>query len=321
MINDIGRALQHWQLEPTVSIERATSGVMNETYLITTDRRRVVFRRHRRPRRDQVEFEHAVIAHARANRIPAPAAIPTPEGEVIVEQDGVFHSLFDFARGHQLPRAQLTVRHARSMGTMLATLDLALADFAVPVRPPSDRSPDLAPVASTVTTLLDRIDRRTGRSEQDQWAAEHLRSKAAWLRTATPPQWQQPPADALQLIHGDYQESNLFFDEDGTVVDVIDWDKAESGWPVAEVVRTLDLALQLQPELSAALLSGYRSLRPITTAELDLAAGNWHFSQVHDHWLFEGIYIRGDDRLRIFLRPGPFVPFAERWRRLRATVS
>ncbi len=72
-------ALATWRLEPGMSVGRPTSGVMNETLLITTEERRVVLRRHRRPERRQIELEHRVIAHARHNGIPAPAAIPTPE--------------------------------------------------------------------------------------------------------------------------------------------------------------------------------------------------------------------------------------------------
>lgn len=72
-------ALATWRLEPGMSVGRPTSGVMNETLLITMEERLVVLRRHRRPERRQIELEHRVIAHARHNGIPAPAAIPTPE--------------------------------------------------------------------------------------------------------------------------------------------------------------------------------------------------------------------------------------------------
>lgn len=319
--DDIGRVLQRWALEPVLSVERATSGSMNETFLITTAQRQVVLRRHRRPHREQVEFEHRVIAHARGNGIPAPAAIPTPQGEVIIDHEVTFYSLFTFARGRQIARSQLTAPHARSMGRMLARLDLALADFPVAAPIADERASDPAPVLATIDNLLSSIEQRPNRTEQDQWAADHLRSKATWLQKATPPVWQQPPVGDLQLIHGDYQESNLFFDDSGSVVDVIDWDKAGVGWPAAEIVRTFDHAFQLHPELCVALIDGYRSLHRLSLDDLDRAAANWNFSRVHDHWVFEGIYLRQDDRLRRFLEQGPFVPFADRWQQLRPALS
>lgn len=87
-------ALATWRLEPVMSVERPTSGVMNETFLITTEERRVVLRRHRRPERRQIELEHRVIAHARHNGIPAPAAIPTPGDEIIVTRHWLFAGIY-----------------------------------------------------------------------------------------------------------------------------------------------------------------------------------------------------------------------------------
>lgn len=322
MITDlIASVLRHWDLEPVLVVERATSGVLNEIYLITTARRQVVLRRHRRRQRELVEFEHAVIAHARAYEIPTPAAIPTPEGEVIVDHDGTFYSLFAFARGRQVLRGELTPAHARSMGTTLARLDLALADFPAPPRPLPDRPSDLGPVVAAVDQLLGCIAQRGKATDQDRWAEELLLSKAKWLESATPPVWQQPPAEVFQLVHGDYQDSNLFFDSDGSVVDVIDWDKAGSSWPPIEFVRALDYALHLDPVLCKAMVDGYRGVRPLSLDDLDRAANDWDYDKVHDHWVLEGIYLRNDDRLRIFVEPGPYVPFSDTWQQLRPLLG
>lgn len=111
-------ALQHWALEPVLAVDRATSGTMNDTFLITTEQRRLVLRKHRRTRRDQIEFEQAVIDHARKGGIPTPTTVSTPGGTTIVEHNGSFYSLFTFARGQQVahgkvtgPRISCAVRH------------------------------------------------------------------------------------------------------------------------------------------------------------------------------------------------------------------
>lgn len=314
-------ALQHWDPDPVRDIVRADSGTMNETFLITTARRRMVLRRHRRTRRDQIEFEHAVIAHARTRRIPTPQLISTPAGHTLIEHRGVFYSLFTLARGHQRSRGTLTPSHARSMGAMLAQLDVALADYPLAVEPVRERSADLSPVTASIERLLHEIEQLTEPTEQDRWAEDLLRSKARWLREVPPPSWQSPPVEQLQLVHGDYQDANLFFDADGQVVDVIDWDKTGPGWPPAEAVRAMDHALGMQPQLCGEFIAGYRAVRPLSDEDLELAASNWHFSRVHDHWVLEGIYLRGDDRLRIFLEPGGFVPFAETWRQVRDSAT
>ena len=321
MNSELLDVLSHWPLAPITSIDRATSGVMNENFIVTTHEGPVVLRRHRRTQRDLVELEHRVIAHARANGVPAPAAIETSAGEVIIDRDGVFYSLFAFARVRQLTKEQITGESARSMGVTLAVIHQALVDCPGPApRGAGAASTSTDHVVATVRALLRRIDQETDPTEQDGWARDHLTSKLRWLETATPVERLEPPQTAVQMIHGDYQETNLFF-EDDHVVDVIDWDKAEVRWPVDEILRTMDLSLRLDPSWCAALLDGYRSRQELTADDLDLAANNYGYSQVHDHWLFEGIYVRNDERLRIFLEPGPFIPFSDRWGRLRRTVK
>jgi len=320
LLEAVRAVLESWRLDPVVSVDRATSGTMNETFIVTTEQQRVVLRRHRRRDRQQVEHEHEVIAHARGHGIPVPAAIPTPRGDLTVDQDGAWYSLFTFAHGRQLDKDELTPARAWAMGATLARIHVALQDFPIVVSEQPAPTSDLQPVADTIRTLLERIDQRPVLVEQDLWARQHLESKARWLQTATAPVWRPVPADAVQMGHGDYQETNLFFIDDD-VADVIDWDKAEACWPVDEVVRTLDLSLRLRPALCAAMVDGYRSVRGLSFDVLDHSAANYGHQRVHSHWLYEGIYERADDRLRTFLKPGPFVPIADQWKALRSRLA
>lgn len=310
------RALGRWQLEPIVAVDQATSGVMNEVFMVTTSDRTVVLRKHRRNNLAQVTFEHAVISYAIAQEIPTPAAIPSRTGEPVVEQEGTYYSLFSCADGRQVDDDQLSVTHADAMGSMLARLHDALAGFSVrtPVTPAG--AIDRAAIRATISSLIEHIDRLPQPNEQDVWAREHLLSKESWLAGHPVLAWQHSPADLTQLVHGDYLHTNLFF-QHTDVSAVIDWDKAERRWPIDEIIRAFDLSLQLRPELCAAMIDGYRSIRPLALDDLDRSASNWSLSMLSSQWLFEGIYRGNNDRLRAHLRPGPYVPFSDRWESLR----
>jgi Ser/Thr protein kinase RdoA (MazF antagonist) len=119
--NKLRFPLEPWRLEPIVSAERALTGTMNETFILTTSERRMVLRRHRRRDRQRVELEHAIIAEARRRGIPTPAGIATPRGAFVVEHEAVLYSLFAFARGRQLNKDELTPSRAWSMGQTLAS--------------------------------------------------------------------------------------------------------------------------------------------------------------------------------------------------------
>ena len=84
-------------------------------------RARVVLRRHRRPGRAEVEFEHRALAHARSGGVPCPAIVPTRRGGSLVEEDGRFYSLYTWAPGLQVLRGDFGAEHAESMGSMRRT--------------------------------------------------------------------------------------------------------------------------------------------------------------------------------------------------------
>ncbi len=302
--------LDAWRLEPVRQVEPTALGTMNETFVVTTASRRLVLRRHRRRDRPAVEREHEVIGHARRRGVPSPAALLAPGGTPLVEHAGRLHSLFAYAPGHQVTRDRLTAGHARSMGEMLARLHVALADY--PFRPPAP--PDLPTRAETLLRLRDlvaEIERWVPSGEQEEWALHRLRTRERWLRSDDVPA-PPPPSGSVQMIHGDYQESNLFFAE-GAVVAVIDWDKTEPAAPADEIVRAMYLALHLDGPRCDAFLAGYRTVRDMPTASLDAAAAGYGFHQAHSLWLYETIYLHREARARRFLSPGHFVPFAEKW--------
>ena len=304
-------------LGPVDDATRAESGTMNETFLVRAGGRNVVLRRHRMTDRAAVEREHQVMAFTRARGVPIPALLRTDGGDQIVERGGRWHSMIAYAPGYQVDGADLDVAKAYSMGAMLARIQVALRDFP----DASDNGiPPQGSAAPTLRRLRDvqaAIRARADMTEQDHQALAYLESKAEALRISqTPPVLEEP----RQLVHGDYQHNNLFFDR-GDVVAVIDWDKAEHRAPSHEVIRVMSLSLKLQPSLCQALLDGYRDRCPVAISMLDAAARQYSFEQLHDLWVHETVYLRNNDALRRFFTPPPFVPFATRWAELRTSLA
>lgn len=315
-VGQLHAVLDVWGLEPVGDVTPTTLGTMNETFIVTTPARRLVLRRHRRTERCLVEREHDVIRHARDRGVPAPAALPTPAGDRVVDRAGRLYSLFSYAPGRQVARDDLTLEHARSMGDMLARVHLALEDC--PFTPPPEAGlPTREDTLHRLAGVVEEIERRPDHGVQEQWALQRLRTRERWLRSGADPRPPPPSREPVQMIHGDYQESNLFFTGDA-VAAVIDWDKAEPAHPADEIVRAMYLSLHLAGSRCAAFLAGYRAVRAVTTDLIDGAAATYAFHQAHSLWLYETIYLRRDDRPRQFLRPGTFVPFADRWRAARA---
>lgn len=306
----IAAVAREFDLGPIQEISRPPSGTMNETYLVRAGGRRVVARRHRRLDRSVVDREHEIMSYARRRGVPVPVALRTRDGDHLVRHTGKWHSVFAYAPGGQVN--SVDAGQARSMGVMLAQIHRSLADF--PVEPTVRERPSV----SGTMELLRRIQREIRQdSDEDRAAIAYLESKADAVRASTAP---PPMTEQQQLVHGDYQHTNVFF-ENGAVVAVIDWDKAEARLPTQEIARTMDLSLRMDPALCRAFVAGYREMRPLDPTTLDAGAAIYDFDNRHDLWIHHTIYLRGDQRQRRFLSPPPFVPFSDRWKEVRDSVQ
>ena len=316
LIGELAPALERWGLESVLSIERATSGTMNDTYLLQTGAGRAVLRRHRHRDHGRAEREHALIAHVRDRGIPVPAALPTQTGVLVAEVGGRLYSMFEYAAGRQVGRSALRVGHAHSLGATLAGIHDALTG-AEPVKADAPHA-DPPRCADTIARLAELLALATSRPDpqpSDAWAARRMRDRIEWL--SAQPDRALADGPAGQVIHGDYQDSNVFFDDAGQVCAVIDWDKAEIGHAGAEVVRALALMFALEPAASRAFVAGYRARRALPAAQLDDGAHRYGTGTLHDTWVYDSVYRNGDDRARRFIRPGPYVPFERQWQQVR----
>src|SRR5207253_8108234 len=98
-----------------------------------------------------------------------------------------------------------------------------------------------------------------------------LRQRRTWLETTQPPDETAFAQLEHQVIHGDYQETNLFFEHD-VVIAVIDWDQAYPAPRAWEVIRALHYVFQFEPAPCHLFLEAYRQELPLSSEELDIAA-------------------------------------------------
>jgi homoserine kinase type II len=205
------------------------------------------------------------------------------------------------------------------MGRALAELHLALADYPTAVAPAGGGRATYAAALQGIDVLLGRLAAIEPRGEEEDWAVERLRSRADWLRGRPEPDLPDVAGDE-QLVHGDYHDGNLFFSQ-RRVSAVIDWDKAEVRSRAQEAIRAMEHSLALDPGLCGAFVAGYRSAAALPDDDLERASARHGHLRVCDLWLFEAIYLEGDDRPRRFLTPGRFIPFAERWAPVAAALA
>jgi len=308
----IAAVLDAWGLATTTDLERSPDGTMSEVFFVRAKQGRFVLRGHRAQTADRVAFEHKTMSVARTAGIPTPVVVPTLEGDDFTWQANRWWSLLEWIPSRHVQRGAHTTSQARVMGRTLADIHLALGSLN-----PHDHRSAPSTTGEEALRTIDQVIRaipRDRRPPEDKWSLVWLEGQKRWLSTRPD---EAPPAHLVaQVIHGDYHDANVLFEGEG-LVGVLDWEKAEGGDPAAEVVRAVHLSFDLALGQTDAFLSGYRSRRALTDAELDAGALRYGYGRDRCVWLFKELYLQGNERMRSLVNPRPFQPFSAFWSRFR----
>ncbi|WJK33774.1 phosphotransferase [Solwaraspora sp. WMMA2065] len=246
----------------------------------------------------------SVAAALAAAGVPACPPVLTLGGDVVAEMDDRAYSLFGWLEGEHIAGTGLSAGQAHHLGGVVGRLHRELND-------PGLRR--WLPAAGAVTATVaapgeavaeaDRYLRAIGAFASaapfDVQTVELLRRRKALiaeyghLRPAT-----DQPAGPAGYTHGDLQHRNIIW-RDGVVAGVIDWDRIRVRPFGEEIARTATLqfggeAGELDLELVAAFVAGYRAVVAISDAELADAVDRLWWKRASDFWQLVFHYDRGD---------------------------
>lgn len=315
--------LEAWSLPAPSELQRTEGGATNRVYRVTSGGRVAFLRVYRRAERALAAREHALIAHARAHGVPAVGLLPARSGDTVVERDGAVCALYEPARGVQLPGSALGVEHAHGAGACLGHLHRAL----LPLQDAGYLRWTLSWDGAAWVERLNVVERallaRGELDETDRWALERLRAQRSWLAQPECEHVYQPRCLG-QVVHGDYQDANLFFE--GTAVSaVIDWEQAAFMPRGYEIARACWFMFRLEPARTGHFLAGYREQdaahAPLPVAELADGARAWGCFADHHVWPLEESYLNGNPAARRYIPHAPFRPFRAAWAELEGTLG
>jgi homoserine kinase type II len=187
---------------------------------------------------DHIRRSLEAQAYAGRSGVPVPAVRLNVQGDAITDVPGVGSVVLStFMPGRHRQRGSIPATAARAMGRMLGTLQHILAPFDEP-RPYA--VPPAAETQARLEAVLREAERLRGRSSVDETCCRVLRHKLDTLqRCASLPDRFSPLL--AQATHGDYQETNVLFDDADRVVGVLDFDNTKSQPRIVELSRALTL--------------------------------------------------------------------------------
>lgn len=303
-----------WNLPPIVSTTVPSTGTIHQVTLLSTHtNEHYVLRAYRYTQKDRARIvaEHAIASYVLAHGLPAIAPLPLPSGETILEHEGRFYALYPFAQGQQMLREQVTSSEiVAAMGRCLGELHQILSAFPQETVRCQSFSADPSTTFLKIAKIESAIAEKAAIDAFDQHILAMLTQRRNWLTTEQAVDLTPFLSLERQTLHGDYQETNLFF-ADGRVSAIIDWDQAYMAPRAWELVRTLHYVFHLD-ERCHTFLKAYCEVFPLSQGELDITANAYGWIQANNLWAYTSFYLDNNQRVRNLLQPN-FRPFGDMW--------
>lgn len=250
----LGEFLTRYDVGDLVSAKGIAEGVENSNYLVDTTKGRFILTLYeKRVDASDLPFFVSVLDHLAAKGCLVPRMLPDRKGEAIQTLEGRPACLIEFLSGISLSHP--TPAQAQAAGAALATMHVALADFA------GGRENDFAPHTLAAFTARDGFDFEAIRSGLAARVAQEIDAIAA-IDTTLP----------AGIVHGDLFPDNVLMIGD-RVTGLIDFYFAASGtlaWDLAVMhgAWAFDASgTAYDAAVGEALMGGYDSVRALSDAE------------------------------------------------------
>ena len=274
-------------------VEVVTTGYLSTNWIIHTPKNIFFLKKYRSKfSSKEILAIHEVVRLFEAEGIPTINPLPTCNEQTVLEYNNSLYSLFPYISGKSIQRDQLETAHLAALGTMLALVHEKGALL------PNPR--DLAIFNGWNRTLfLEHVNEikkiQSAKPELDEFdraVHEAIEYKLSHIFGDL-----RLPEDFFFseyiVMHGDFHESNVFFDDNYQISHVFDWEKTAYGPRAFELVRSLYLICITADHISAEqafvrakiFFDAYQKRLPITEEEFRTAVEFYYVDQFYSIWI------------------------------------
>lgn len=309
---------EHWsQIDADASLNRQSGGSTNHVFRIQSTET-FYLRQYRVRNVAQIKFEHELLQKLSQNLNTIIAPVLTRDGCSFGKIGEGFYALFPEAKGKLIEKSELSALHAFQLGKALAELHVQLASMAGNGFPTIELSWDKSVWVDRLQKIVACIEANSALDAKGS-VLRRVKQQRDYLASSQTVH-SHTPLTSRQLIHGDFHHFNVFFDLNGAVSDVIDWDLVQNMPPGYEVARVCMYMFDMDVNRSLALLKGYISIKPITRLELNDGAKAWAVYADHHVWALEEVFLKNNTAAQKFIPQSDFIPFMEQWSKIESTL-
>lgn len=287
-----------------VSIKPIDAGFLSTNYKVTVGSSTYFLKGYVKGT-DRVRTIHMVKQHFASHGIPVILPLLTDAGDTMFTVGEKVYALFPFVDGIHHNRQHIPEHVAVEIARVVASMHRIAAEHPLEI-PARLKLWNDADALAKIDELLQIVRKVSAPTDFDRLALMNLELKRRLVSNAS-----VPPESCITepwiLIHGDFHEQNLFFDESGNIKYVFDFGEVKMGPRAHELWRSSDYmfinGIYSEENVAKAILylKTYNALNPIKREDLVSGFEIYFQMQIHSVWVESEHYLKGNTRVDRFL--------------------
>lgn len=285
--------------------EKVDKGFLSDNYIVSNDTEKYFLKKYRFKDPKRIENVHSSKKYFSAGGIPVILPIKLLNGDTFFENAGAYYALFPFINGKHLERGTLTNSAIISMGETLGKIHLLGKKSTLEIND-YFKIEDREKVFKKIDDILNKIKEKESLDEFDKTALENIELKKK-LILENPDTFESLGLKCDHLIHGDYLEHNIFFDEKDCVEYVFDFEKTGYAPRTFELFRSMVYSLltenasQKTLDDSRIYIEAYNNVYQISKDDIDKGLRLFFLKTIHSFWVEDEHYLKNNNRVDHFL--------------------
>ncbi len=287
------------------SSEKVTKGFLSDNYFLSDGKVKFFLKKYRFDSSNRITEVYASKKYFSDGGIPIILPISLLDGKTFFEHEGAYYALFPFVDGKHIERGELTEAAIISLGKMLGEIHLLGKKSKLAI----DDQLKIESEEKTfkkIEDILNKISEVGSPSDFDKVAHENVQMKKKLLlgNTVT---FESLGLSCDHLIHGDYLDHNVFFDENDCVKWVFDLEKTNYSPRTYELFRSMVYGLlsanvtEVDLKNARKYIDAYSSVYPISKDEIKRGLQLYFVKTIHGFWVESEHYLKGNTRVDHFL--------------------
>ncbi len=285
--------------------QKVTGGFLSENYFLEEGDKRYFLKKYRFNNAKRIEEVHASKKYFSDGGIPVILPIPLLNGKTYFSYNEGYYALFPFIDGRQVDRGNMNHAEIISLGEMLGRIHL-LGKVAKVANEDRFKIENKEKTFKKIEDILIEIHNKDTLSNFDKTAVENIELKKQLLLSNTLT-FENLNLPCDHLIHGDYLDHNVFFDNQHKVFAVFDFEKTSYSPRTYELFRSMIYGMISDDFSEKSLgdakiyLDAYVRIYTISKDEIKRGLQLFLLKSIHGFWVESEHYLKNNNRVDEFL--------------------